>query len=65
MLAALDQELFDAIVVNPYDDDAVADAIAALRQRLAHPDLHPRTETGFPLTPSQMKNAQEDLQPPQ
>lgn len=23
------QELFDAIVVNPYDEDAVADAIAA------------------------------------
>ncbi|CAE7748765.1 tpsp, partial [Symbiodinium pilosum] len=27
-LAGAAQELFDAIVVNPYDDDAVADAIA-------------------------------------
>ena len=27
------QELFDAIVVNPYDEDAVADAIAVALSR--------------------------------
>ena len=30
------QELFDAIVVNPYDDDAVADAIADTRHGLGY-----------------------------
>ena len=49
--ATLGQELFDAIVVNPYDDDAVADAIAALRQRLAHPGPRNPSESLAPWFP--------------
>lgn len=43
------QELFDAIVVNPYDEDAVADAIAAAWLTFTH--VHSASQSPFPQSP--------------
>ena len=43
------QELFDAIVVNPYDEDAVADAIAAAWLTFTH--VHSASQSPFTQSP--------------